>query len=265
MITPRKFARLTPSARLRKLRTLLRTWRTLSPPEWETVRPMVRDILSFVARDEEAPAPLRETCAGLLPYLPQTTDPEALARPFLRAEIFLDELLGTWTADWDLSPEPRGELPPRTSLPIWVYLEDLRSPYNVGAIFRSAEAFGASGIYLSPATPTPDHPRAARTARGTQHLLPWRRLAPDQVGSLGLPVIVLETRGTPVDEYTFPEQGIVVVGNEELGVSPELLALAESSQGRVSIPLVGTKGSLNVSVAAGILLCYWSRALTRRA
>lgn len=265
MITPRKFARLSPSARLRKLRTLLRAWRTLSPAEWGTVRPMVRDILSFVARDEATPEPLRAACAGLLPYVPETPDPGSLARPLLRIEILLDELLGTWSADWDLSPETRGETPPRTALPIWLYLEDLRSPYNVGAIFRSAEAFGASGICLSPATPPPDHPRAARTARGTHHILPWRRLTADRVGSLGLPVIALETRGTPIDEYEFPGKGIAVVGNEELGVSPELLALAESSGGRVSIPLVGTKGSLNVSVAAGILLCYWSRALTRRA
>ncbi len=48
-----------------------------------------------------------------------------------------------------------------------------------------------------------------------------------------------------------------MVGSEELGVSPELLALADASLGRVSIPLAGTKGSLNVSVAAGILLHTW--------
>jgi TrmH family RNA methyltransferase len=152
--------------------------------------------------------------------------------------------------------EAGGENAARRILPMRVFLEDIRSPFNVGSIFRTAESFGVAEIVLSPACPTPDHPRAARSAMGCAAIVPWR------IGELlSIPrneqVFVLELGGTPIGDFAFPPRGTVVVGNEELGASPEARSMAERSAGRVTIPLHGVKGSLNVSAAFAILLHSW--------
>jgi TrmH family RNA methyltransferase len=79
-------------------------------------------------------------------------------------------------------------------------------------------------------------------------------LPPTTAGEL----IVLESGGVPVSQFAFPAQGVLIVGNEELGVSPSLLSKANR---RVSIPLAGAKGSLNVGVAVGIALSWWEASL----
>jgi TrmH family RNA methyltransferase len=76
-------------------------------------------------------------------------------------------------------------------------------------------------------------------------------------------VFALELGGTPIDTFTFPREGMVLVGSEELGLSSEAIRLADTQCGRVSIPLGGAKRSLNVSVAFGILMHAWRSALTR--
>ncbi|MDR1987192.1 MAG: TrmH family RNA methyltransferase [Treponema sp.] len=176
---------------------------------------------------------------------------------------------GQSPADWDfidhtgrLNPEKRRCFPGMR-----VYMEDIRSPFNVGAIFRTAESFGVETIFLSPWCADPNHPRAARTAMGCVSVLAWERLAPDRglespLFSEGL-CFALETGGTELKDFTFPLQGTLIVGSEELGVSPQVLAAADASLGRVSIPTYGTKGSLNVSVAFGIAAQSWAAALSQ--
>ena len=81
---------------------------------------------------------------------------------------------------------------------------------------------------------------------------------------LECPVFALESGGTKLTEFDFPDKGIMIVGSEELGVSPESLAVADASLGRVSIPIYGAKGSLNASVAFGIAMQAWSEKLVNR-
>jgi TrmH family RNA methyltransferase len=76
-------------------------------------------------------------------------------------------------------------------------------------------------------------------------------------------VFALETGGTPLRDFVFPREGIVILGSEELGVSPEALERAE--YGRVSIPMTGIKASINVGVAFGILVYAWADYLDRSA
>ena len=149
-----------------------------------------------------------------------------------------------------------------------VYLEDIRSPFNVGAMFRTAESFGVEKIILSPFCADPRHRRAERTAMGCIDVIPWERrelFAPhdktENNSADGCPVFALETGGTPIDEFVFPPRGILIAGSEELGVSPCALEAADASLGRVSIPIYGAKASLNVSTAFGIALQYWSKSL----
>ena len=78
---------------------------------------------------------------------------------------------------------------------------------------------------------------------------------------MSVPVFALETGGIPLAEFPFPQQGLLIAGSEELGVSPRALAAADASLGRVSIPCYGAKGSLNVSVAFGIVMQGWAQAI----
>jgi TrmH family RNA methyltransferase len=181
-------------------------------------------------------------------------------RPINNLRYIVNEAVGKQTADWDfidgsgnLSPEKR-----KVFSGVRIYLEDIRSPYNVGSIFRAAESFGVERVYLSPLCASPDHPRAARSSMGCSQLVPWERA---QLENLGGPFLALETGGTALDEFDFPVSGVLIVGSEELGVSPKALALAESSLGKVSIPTIGAKGSLNVSVAFGIAMREWCTRL----
>ena len=137
---------------------------------------------------------------------------------------------------------------------VYVYAEDIRAPFNLGSIFRTAEAFGAEKLLLSEGCVSPEQPRAQRSAMGCTRFLPWG-YCPLEALPNGLPVFALETGGTPITSFSFPKQGIVLLGSEELGLSAE--ALKRVSAGIVSIPMKGIKASLNVAVAFGILMQYW--------
>jgi TrmH family RNA methyltransferase len=194
---------------------------------------------------------------------------------FLRAlnnvkHILLAET-GKAQADWDftvsggrLDPEKR-----QIFKGMWVYMEDIRSPFNVGAMFRTAESFGVEKIILSPLCADPRHRRAERTAMGCVDIIPWERQdffstpenTPTDNSTETLPIFALETGGIPLAEFPFPRRGLMVIGSEELGVSPRALAAADASLGRVSIPCYGSKASLNVSVAFGIAVQAWGEVI----
>ena len=141
---------------------------------------------------------------------------------------------------------------------IYVYAEDIRAPFNLGSIFRTAEAFGAEKMLLSEGCVSPEQPRAQRSAMGCTDFLPWE-YCPLEALPADLPVFALETGGTSITSFSFPKQGIVLLGSEELGLSAE--ALKSVSAGIVSIPMKGIKASLNVAVAFGILMQYWTASL----
>ena len=189
----------------------------------------------------------------------------ALFRRALNAikHILLAET-GRDQADWDFTGRD-GRLDPQKrqiSRGMRVYLEDIRSPFNIGAIFRTAESFGVEKIILSPFCADPHHRRSERTAMGCIDIIPWEKQDMfSENAHLSCPVFALETGGIPLTEFNFPQQGLLIVGSEELGVSPRALAAADASLGRVSIPCYGTKASLNVSVAFGIAVQTWRSCL----
>ncbi len=205
---------------------------------------------------------LGNAAASLEETLTAKADQAALMRGvnLLRNDVLA--ALGAEPSEWDLlSPLSGGLTRTGTSVhPITVYLEDMRSPFNVGSVFRTAEAFGAERMLLSPRTPRPDHPRARKTARGAEAVLPWDVCGLEALD--GMPgAFALELGGTDIGSFAFPQAGVALIGSEELGLSPEALRLADAGLGRVSIPLLGAKRSLNVSVAFGILMQAWTSAL----
>jgi RNA methyltransferase, TrmH family len=209
------------------------------------------------------PAAMVAAAAALSAALVGPHDAAALIRGVNAVRHAMLSTLQAEPAEWDLVNASTGQLDrsARAALPMAVYLEDVRSPFNVGSIFRTAEAFGAQQILLSPRTPLPSHPRAIRTSLGAQSVLPWVRAELSAAEALG-GVFALELGGTAIDRFAFPRSGVVLVGSEELGLSPEALRVADGQSGRVSIPLGGAKRSLNVSVAFGILMHAWRSALT---
>lgn len=201
-------------------------------------------------------------------------------RTLLKAEPF-DELrlcnvaknellgiIGTFPAEWDLVIAPHstptdenGVVKQRDFFPgVAVYAEDIRSPFNIGSIFRTAEAMGAEKVIISPFCIDPTQPRAVRSGMGCIETLGWERKALDELDD-DVPVFALETGGTDINEFKFPEKGICIIGSEELGVSPE--ALKKATYGRVTIPMKGLKASLNVGVAFGILMQKWVESLKK--
>jgi TrmH family RNA methyltransferase len=203
--------------------------------------------------------------AAVLSRTPHNDPPALYRRAFNTIRHILMAETGRSTADWDfISPGGRLDPAQRRIFPgMLVYLEDIRSPFNVGAMFRTAESFGAERVFISPLCADPRHPRAQRSAMGCVDVLPWERcdLSGKDAALPNVPLFALETGGTPLEEFAFPRQGMLIAGSEELGVNPWTLAAADVSLGRVSIPCYGAKGSLNVSVAFGIVMQSWTRKL----
>ena len=190
----------------------------------------------------------------------------SLRRSLINIQHILLSDTGRFPSEWDfdksdscggLDGEKRRVFPG-----VQVYLEDIRSPFNVGSIFRTAESFGVEHILLSPFCADPNHKRALRTAMGCISIMPWTRLENEPFSNnpfdAQTQVFALETGGKIAQDFAFPDQGIMIVGSEELGVSPAGLERADASLGRLSIPVFGTKGSLNVSVAFGIAMHAWA-------
>ena len=137
-------------------------------------------------------------------------------------------------------------------------LDRLRSAHNTGNIFRIAEAVGACEIIACGYTPAPPHPKLEKTAMGTDKLIPCRVFKTSaeailQLRKEGYQMILAAEPGDEADfawkrSYRFPLA--VVLGNEALGVSEEALSLCD---GRVSLPMAGSKASINVGNAAAAI------------
>ena len=141
--------------------------------------------------------------------------------------------------------------------PIVAVVHDIRSAYNVGSIFRTADCAGLAGLVLVGITATPEHRGVAKTALGAEDSVPWRHVASidealAQLRAEGYTIAALERApgGLPPAEVpadAFPLA--LVLGNEVHGV-PD--AVIEAADLVVELPQYGAKESLNVAVAFGI-------------
>jgi 23S rRNA (guanosine2251-2'-O)-methyltransferase len=156
----------------------------------------------------------------------------------------------------DRSPEEGPALP--QPLPLIAVLDNLRSAFNVGSIFRTSEAARLRELILCGITPYPPNQRLDRTALGTVHRVSWRHSLSTtevvrQLKREGIAVWALEVseRSVPIRKVAFPQPTAVVFGHEVAGVGPETLREAD---GIVEIPLYGRKNSLNVATTFGIVV-----------
>lgn len=167
-----------------------------------------------------------------------------------------------------LRPAPE-EARTASKLPLVVVLDNVRSMQNVGSVFRSCDAFGVGALYLCGYTPTPPHRDIQKTALGATETVAWEHHetiggALEALRTAGYRIAAVEQAegSTPLQRFSWNgrEPLAVVLGNEVTGVSDAALAAVDAC---IEIPQAGAKHSLNVSVAAGVVLweCVRSRSL----
>lgn len=253
MITIRKMASLPEVSALRKAARLLQGFEEdlqlgkLPNPVY------LKDLISFISGSAALTADERSKINNL--NFEFGKDQDLVRRTCNHLRHLLLTHLNEEPADWDILSSKTDRSEKRHVLPMEIYLDDIRSPFNVGSIFRSSESFGISKILISSGTASPIHRRALRTSMGCTDIIPWEVESYRKLQNKN--IFALELNGEPIEQFRFPDKGIAIIGSEELGVSPKCLEMADKSFGRVSIPLAGTKGSINVSVAFGILVYNW--------
>ncbi len=152
-------------------------------------------------------------------------------------------------------------------IPLIVILDNLRSMHNVGATFRTADAFLVQEIILCGITPRPPHREIHKAALGATESVDWSyesdiNTAIRDLKSRGFEIIGIEqtTGSRMITDFTIDpaKKYAVILGNEVEGISDEALPHIDSF---IEIPQLGTKHSLNVSVCGGIVMWEFARAL----
>ncbi len=145
---------------------------------------------------------------------------------------------------------------------IIIILDNVRSAFNVGSIFRSADAAGNTEIYLCGITPTPENPKVLKTSLGAEETIKWKYFnntidAVKQLKKEKIPVYAIEIEGNSEHFQNFryfkkdKNKIALIFGHEINGISRPVLKLSDNL---VYIPMEGIKESLNVSITASILI-----------
>ena len=157
-------------------------------------------------------------------------------------------------------------------LPLIVVLDDVRSLYNVGSVFRSADAFRIEAIYLCGITATPPNAEIHKTALGGEDSVDWKYFertedAVEDLHKKGIFVYSVEqvehstklhTLNLNAESTTNNSHYAIIMGNEVKGVKQSVVDMSDAC---LEIPQFGTKQSLNVSVTAGIVIWEFAKQL----
>lgn len=145
-------------------------------------------------------------------------------------------------------------------IPIIAVLENIRSAYNIGSVFRTADAFLLEGIYICGYSAFPPHKEITKTALGAEETVHWKHFknikeAIEELKEKGYKILAVEQAvgSIKLNQFSLPNEKIAVVfGNEVTGVEQSTIEMVD---GCIEIPQLGMKHSLNISVAAGIV--FW--------
>jgi len=160
----------------------------------------------------------------------------------------------------ELPRKSKIEFQTASKTPVIILLENIRSMHNVGSVFRTADAFLAEEIYLCGYTPCPPHRDIHKTALGATDTVSWKYVnqateAVKHLKSKGYKIFCVEqtTNSLPLQDFKLLDfdKIVLIFGNEVEGVSESVLEICDSC---IEIPQFGMKHSLNVSVAAGMVL-----------
>ncbi|MCC6796658.1 MAG: RNA methyltransferase [Candidatus Hydrogenedentes bacterium] len=166
-------------------------------------------------------------------------------------------IIGAATREPHYLQVPRAELPALPRNPIHVVLDNLRSAFNVGSIFRTADAGAVAHMHLCGMTSFPPNKKLEKTALGAHDYVPWThhkttREALESLNADGITCIAIEAMegATPHVEFPWPRLVAIVFGNEVTGIAPETIALCDAT---VQIPMHGYKNTINVATAYGVI------------
>ncbi len=159
---------------------------------------------------------------------------------------------------------PLAELSGKNRIPVAVLVDNVRSLYNVGSIFRTSDGAMVERLILSGYTPRPPRKEIEKTALGATNSVPWDYVASpfhalDALRADGYRLCVLELTNQSVPYFSARKADFplcLIIGNEITGVSKEIVAECDLG---FEIPMYGTKQSLNVAVAYGIAIFELSR------
>jgi 23S rRNA (guanosine2251-2'-O)-methyltransferase len=152
-------------------------------------------------------------------------------------------------------------------IPVIAVLENIRSAYNVGSVFRTADAFLIEAVFITGYTAKPPHKEITKTALGAQDTVDWKyfentKLAIEQLRQNQYNVFAVEQVADSISLQKLSTLGVdkiaFIFGNEVSGIDHETLTLCD---GCIEIPQFGMKHSLNISVVAGIVL--WEAVKTK--
>lgn len=153
---------------------------------------------------------------------------------------------------------PPGERPELPRHPVHVVLDNIRSAFNVGSMFRTADAGAVAHVHLCGMSAHPPHKKLEKTALGAFDYVPWtyyerNRDCLDALHAEGIPVVAIEVTEDARDMsgYQWPRPVAVVFGNEVNGVNHRVLRRCDAV---VKIPMYGFKNTVNVATAFGIVL-----------
>lgn len=156
------------------------------------------------------------------------------------------------------SPLSKEDFDKVNRMPVYAVLDNLRSAFNVGSIVRTADSALVKALYMCGYTAAPPHKKLEKTALGALEYVPceYRKTTTEAVKELkdqGIRIVALETtnQSKVLWEYNFQIPTALVLGNEALGVSEDVLNCADDI---VEIPMLGFKNSINVAVAFGIVI-----------
>lgn len=140
---------------------------------------------------------------------------------------------------------------------LFLILDNIRSAHNVGSILRTAESAGATKVFLTGITPTPENPKVLKTSLNAHKSVPWEHHCSTlplilYLHDQRIPCFACEAipKATNVFDYPFSHQAAFILGNENTGISPDVIKVANAV---IKIPQFGHKESLNVATAAGIV------------
>ena len=155
----------------------------------------------------------------------------------------------------------------RSRLPLSVVLNNIRSLYNVGSIFRTADAVGVEKLWLCGITGCPPQSGILKTALGAQETVLWEYqnqavTVIKKLKSKGYQIVLLEQMEQSIshDRFTPKAPVCLVMGNEISGISQEIVSLADAA---IEIKMEGLKNSLNVSVAFGVVAYHFKQFLSK--
>lgn len=152
----------------------------------------------------------------------------------------------------------------QSRIPVYVLLDNVRSLYNVGSIFRTSDGARIEKLILCGYTPHPPRKEIEKTALGATASVPWEytkdpHLAIDNLKSKGIRIWTMEHTDKSIPYYEIKKSDFplcIALGNEITGISKEVIAAADHA---LEIPMFGMKQSLNVAVAYGIAVFELNR------